>query len=215
MFEINEPLYLWVPSQVFGVVALFFMCWAFLSRDKSRVLTLKAVAFGFIVLSLGFLQNWVLMGIITFALVRNILFIRFEREPERFSTVALVTIIILSLMNITVVVVVAMTIGHWWLDWVLLAFSLAFNLAVWAQGTTILRIVGLSYVPIIVYNHVVHQNFVGIILEIIIGLSIIVYFARSFAKAKARENLVDGCLGGTCPADLPQSTKSVGNVDSH
>ena len=212
MFNINEPLYFWIPSQVFALAALFFIVWAF--QSKTRFLVLQTLHFALMVVSLLLLQNWVVAGILAIAIVRNLAFNYYARQPHRdWRTAKITSMIVFMMATISLVATVAIVDGHWWMDWVMLGFGLAFIVAIWMGGIHPIRIVSFVYAPFIIYNYVHYQNFVGIIIDVFAAIAIIVFYARLLAKAKARENLVDDGLGNVGAADLTDVSAGGGDID--
>lgn len=195
MFTINDPLYLWIPSQVLAAVSLFFIVWAFSVKD--RFLVLQGISFAFYIGALLLLGNWIVAGILTLALIRNISLIFLKSKWWRFGSM-----IFFSIATVVFAILVAIFTGYWWIDWFLMVWGVFFVIAVWHGGIHPIRVVGFTYAPFIILNHVEYQNFVGIILEVITFVAIVVFYIRLFAKAKAAENLVDGSLGDISAADL-------------
>ena len=213
VFTINEPLYLWIPSQVLATISIVFIIWSFWLKDKAKFLIFQSLALLMFIGSLALLQNWVFMGILSVALVRNVCYFALERKGLLRKWQGLATMIFFVLATTAVVVTIAVVIGHRWVDWPLLVTGVGFVVAVYMKNSHPVRIMALLQAPFLFYNHVYFQNIVGIILESIIVISVFVFYAKSFAQAKARKNLVDDTVLGVAATDLPEVVPGLGDVN--
>lgn len=211
---IDQPLYLWIPSQVLAAISLVFIVWALLVKDKGKTLVLMSVHMIVMIVALCLLQDWILVGILSIAVMRNGVFYFFERRPGKvWKYSPFFAMVFFSLATVAVVIAIALIEGHWWVDWVLLGLSVIFIVAIWLRGIHFFRIVGLFYAAFIIYNYVVIQNYIGVFIEAVIIISIFMFYVKLFAEAKARKNLVDDGFAGLGATDLPDVVEGGDNVD--
>ena len=77
--QVEVDLWLWIVSQIAALVALIFICWGFLVKEKHKTLFLLAIGCIFYTASAAFLFNWVIVGVIGIMVIQNLLYSFFEK----------------------------------------------------------------------------------------------------------------------------------------
>ena len=180
MPELTASLELWIISQIFGLACLIFVVIGFNIKRKSKTMLFLSFANLSLVIALSLLGNWVVVSIMSVAFVRNFAFYFIEKRNEAGNPVGNKVTFTLTLLAMVAVTVLTLLLWDWWLDLLLLASTLFINLAKWMKGIHLFRIACFIYDSLVIVNFVIFFNIIGIVTQIIILSSIILFYIRFF-----------------------------------
>lgn len=190
MPQLTVPLPLWITSQVLAVFALICAMWAFQIKSKKLTLLMIAIACVFNSTSSAFINNWVVASMLAVSVIRCFIFAYLEHRKEKGKYVSEKLTFVLMLVFMLATCILVAFFWSWWFDFVLLAASLGTIYGNRAKGIHAMRITCLCYDTLVIVNHIVFFNIVGIIMQILIVSSSIVFYIRYFAnKRKQKETL--------------------------
>ena len=189
MPELTVSLPLWIVSQVIMLVSVVAAVYSLQQRSKIKTLLWGSITMSIQVVAFAILLNWVLVGVLAVAIIRQIAFVYFEHRSEKGKPVKFwmpcMTVIVASIVT---AVSVALT-WEWWFDWVILAVSVFINFAVWAKGIHLMRASFISNDSLTIVNHVVFFNIIGIIMCVIFLCAHTAFYVRYFWFKRKPRNL--------------------------
>jgi len=181
-FDIIVELWQWILSQVIGVFSLVMMFISFQAKTKSRVLTIMCIGVTSGIIGLSLLENWVMVGLLSVTLVRNLTFIYLDKKdseiPKDFSVFVLVLFMLLATYTV-------FWTNRWWFDWLLLGATLFSTYGKWAKGIHLIRISSVTFSALAIVNAVEFHNLMGILIDIVIICSIGFFYIKFFRNKKS------------------------------
>ena len=187
MPELTVSLPLWIVSQVFAFIALAIIVFGMQVKRKRNTMICLALGCSMIAVSVAFLMNWVVFAIMTVAVLRNTQVAIFEHLRDKGKQINKnVEYGFLALFVVAYVVPIIFT-WVWWVDWALLSVSLVILLAGTLKGIHLLRIASICYDGLMIVNHTVFFNVIGIITSSIVIGSILVFYVRYFWEKRKQK----------------------------
>jgi len=185
--ELTVSLPLWIASQVAMAIALFFGLSCFQIKRKKYMLLVLGVSCIFEAICAALLLNWVIFGIACVATTRSFTFAFFEFRRARGLTVnPIISNTILALFMAAAIIAVGFT-WTWWFDWLMLGAALAIIVGNWNKGIHLIRLSCLVYDVLIIVNHVIFFNLVGILFSALMICSVIIFYIRFFYKRPKKD----------------------------
>lgn len=183
--SIDVELWQWIVSQVFAIITLICVALGFQFKSKSSTLLVSGLAAIFLALSVAFLENWILVGLMAISAVRSFTFAWVDSRKTPISA-AMHFFLMLSFMVLTVILTVITMIYFewWWFDFFLLTASLFIIFGQWAKGIHFLRIALVVYSVFAIINHAVFLNVTAILVESVIIVSIVIFYIRFYFGKK-------------------------------
>jgi len=174
----------WIPSQIFALFALITMVYAMaIAKTKTKTVFAIIIFNLFMTVSVGLLENWVLMGIFAVAIARDIVFLWREKYYPENKVLSYLTLI---LFLVIVVVVAAFTVD-WQSSSLRLILAIGIQLmalfivyGAWAKGVHMIRISRFAMCALVIVNHLIYQNYVAIAIEVFTICAITVFYIKFF-----------------------------------
>ena len=181
-------LTLWIISQVFAFFALVTIVYTMIfSKTKIKTLIFVICYNVLMLLSTVMLANWLLVGIYSVAVVRDLVFIWREKKYPSNKNLAIATLFTFLIISVTVS---CFTIS-WNLSALFLALAVTLQLlslfviyGAWAKGVHKIRISRFVFGILAILNHIVFRNYVAILIYLFSTASIIVFYIRYFRKKR-------------------------------
>jgi len=177
MIPEHIPLWQFLLSQVFALLALITLFIAFQFKSSNRVLIIVALFNLLIAISNALLYNWVVVGIFALAVFRDLAFVWQRKKHPNNEALELGTLCFFLFAS---VVVFYFTYGGWWYSWLIQAASLFVILGSWWRGVHLIRISRIIISILAVYNHVVFYNYTNIAVEIVGLATIAIFYVRTY-----------------------------------
>ena len=179
--QVQNPSWQWILSQVLSLCALVLLVLGIMTKRKSMTVGLMAASFLLMAAATILLENYIIAAISLVALVRNIAYLLTEKYqaklPKWFSHFVLATFMVITAATLSLIIVF---LESWWLDWILLGLGLFIVYGTWAKGIHLIRLSNLSYTVVVIVNHLVFTNLVGVAMEIIFMVSIFAFYVKYF-----------------------------------
>jgi len=189
---------LWIPSQVFAFLALIAMVYA-MAISKTKTQTLIAIIIFNILMtaSVAFLFNWLLVGIYSVAILRDLVFIWREKKHPNNKAISLATLFTF--------LAAAVIIAGFTIDWGQVPLELTLAVCIqlmalfiiygaWAKGIHMIRISRFAFCSLAIINHLIFQNYIAIVIEVFAIVAIIVFYVRRrIKKPKCCEMVCAAC----------------------
>ncbi|MCL2570157.1 MAG: YgjV family protein [Firmicutes bacterium] len=186
MFNFDVPLWQWIVSQILASIALISIIYAFQSKTKARTMFFVAVFNFLMTFSVMLLSNWVLVGIYSVAVFRDLVFLWREKKYPKNTALSYVTLVVfLGASSI-----IGFFTWDWWFDTFIIVLGLFVIFGSWAKGVHLIRISRFVFCIITIINHIIFLNIIGVGIEVFVIVSITVFYIR-FIKKKAKNNLND------------------------
>jgi len=189
----NINFALWIPSQIFAFFALIVMVYAMaISKTKTKTMIAIIVFNLLMTVSVALLFNWLLVGIYSVAILRDLIFIWREKRYPNHRAISYTTLILFLLISI---VIAGFTINWQQLPLELTLAILLQLLALfiiygaWAKGVHMIRISRFAFCILAIINHLIFQNYIAIVIEAFAICAIIVFYIKFFRK-KQRDTLL-------------------------
>jgi hypothetical protein len=171
------------------LVALVIAMWAMQVKNKTRTMLLIAVACVFNSVSVGLLLNWVVFSFLAITAVRMFIFAFLENKKSSGGEIGRGLYPSLMLFFVVATFVVNAFTFEWWFDWVMCTLSAGAIVGSYLKGIHKMRLTIMAYDTLVIVNHVVFFNVVGIIMQVLLVGSAVVFYVRWFAnKRKVAEN---------------------------
>jgi hypothetical protein len=184
MFELPVVLWMFIVSQIFGLVNIVIAFIKFQFKDKGKTLKLSAVGNVFKSLNYLFLLNWSLAGLKVVSIFKNLFFVKTSKgEVKRWK----------SILGFVLFTAVSAGIVFWawwfsrlWFEWVILAVVVFANFGKWVKGIHIMRISQFVYRSAMIVNSIFFfLNPTNLIKAVAVMVSIIIFYVRLvFGKRK-------------------------------
>ena len=183
--EFNFDSWQWVASQCLGLVSVFLIFWAFQSKAKSKTLFIQTIAISLGVVANAFLGNYVIAGLLSVQIVRNIAFLFLDKYDNKVPKWLSYFTLVFFLAAVVIVVVFT---RQWWWDWILMVLSMLTVYGRWAKGIHKMRITALLFNSASIPNSIRFNNFMGLVMDIVIILSIIWFYIKRYRRRKNENN---------------------------
>jgi len=188
-FSFDEiSLTFWIFSQIFALIALVIIIWAFQVKSKSRTLALIVIFNSLMAASTALLGNWLMVGIYCVAALRDVVFLWREKKYPDNRNISLATL----LSFIIIAVAIAAFTIDWFADAPLLILAVVIQIMAlfiiygsWAKGIHMVRISRISFSIFVGINHVLFLNFTGVVIEAVSITTVTIFYVRFFAKKRA------------------------------
>ena len=174
-FEIRVPMWMWILSQVIGVISIILWFIIYQQKDKARQLGLSSIANLLGVVTTFLVGNYVKAGTNAVNCAKNAIFSLTNKNNVTNKKILFLLVCLFSIINVVVVV----SIWTIWLDWVLLGMALILNYGKafgdihWVKiPNMIWNILGLVYA-------MMFMSITGMILHIVIISSIIIFYINT------------------------------------
>jgi hypothetical protein len=185
MIPDNIGLPIWILSQVFAFFALISIILAFQSKTKTKTLLFTIAFNSFMSVATILLQNYVLTGIVAVAVLRDITFILREKYRPDSKVWSYLSLFFFLALSLTVSLITA----TWWFDYLLLVTALFLIYGSWAKGVHLIRISRVAFCALVIVNHVINYNYVGIVIEVFSILSIAVFYIKFYRYIRKQNQL--------------------------
>ena len=174
MFDFDVELWQWIVSQVFGFFALALMFYSLQTKCKIRTLLATIGSNITFAIATALLTNWVLTGILLVAVFRDFAYIWLDKKgyPKAHP---MSLIVLFTFISLTVLVVI-LTMGDWWYNWLILAGSIFIITGYWTRNIHLIRSSRITHAIIAIINHVVFSNLMGLLLDGASIISIIIFY---------------------------------------
>ena len=182
---------LWIVSQIFAALALVVIIYAMIfSKTKTKTLYAIIVFNILMIVSTALLKNWLPAGIYAVAIVRDFVFIWREKKHPINKNLAVATLVAFLIISTAVS---CFTI-NWSLPSLQLALAVAIQLmalfviyGAWAKGIHLMRISRFSLNVFYIFNYIIFQNYVALMVSTFTLISIIVFYVRFLEKKRAQD----------------------------
>ena len=183
MFELPVVWWMFLLSQIFGLINIIIAFIKFQYKEKAKTLKLSAVGNVFKSLNYLFLLNWSLAGLKVVSIFKNLFFVKTSKgEVKRWKSI--LGFILFCLVS-TSVVYIAWWHSRLWFEWVILAVVLSANFGKWAKGAHIMRISQFVYRGVMFVNSLVFfLNPTNLIKAVAVMTSIIIFYVRMVSNKK-------------------------------
>jgi len=188
MFELPVVLWMFIISQIFGLVNIVIAFIKFQYKNKAKTLKLSAVGNIFKSLNYAFLLNWSLAGLKLVSIVKNLVWAKESKNPAAVKFwKSLLMFIFFSLVS-AFVVFLAWWSNRIWFEWVILGVVLFANFGKWKKGIHWMRISQFVYRGAMIVNSILFfLNFTNIIKAVAVMISIIIFYVRFFGEKKIKK----------------------------
>ena len=188
MFELPVVLWMFIVSQIFGLINIAIAFYKFQFKDKAKTLRLSAVGNVFKALNYAFLLNWSLAGLKVVSIAKNLIFAKTSSENSGIKFwQSLLIFLFFSLISFAVVFV-TWWFSRLWFEWVILAVVLFANFGKWVKGIHWLRISALFYRSVMIINSIFFfLNITNLIKAVVVIWSIIIFYTRFFTNRSNKE----------------------------
>ena len=176
-FEITG---LWIITQIFSLIGLVLMTYAFQVKSKRKTLIIISISCMLGVISSALLGNWALASILAVTVIRNTTFAWIDGKQIKKSTSVTILVFFLIATVLSVIFIV-----QWWLDWLLLVAALFSTYGKWAKGIHLIRVTSLIYSALAIIIHIYFTNFMAVLIDVFIIVSIVVFYIRYFRQQQA------------------------------
>jgi len=188
---LHVTLWVWILSQVIGVVVIVVTFISYQQRRKSKQLQISV---GYHLLDMVanlMLLNFAKAGMSVVASVKNFFFASVNKDGAKESKQSsrVLTFVVFSAINTAIMVLIWAFISYHWFDWFLLVGVLGINYAKAAKGIHKLKIGILIFAIIEIINLIMFLNIIGIVAKLIAMMSIVIFYVRFF-KSKSHEEKV-------------------------
>jgi len=196
VFDFNIDLWQWILSQFFALVAMSFMFYSLLTKNKVRTLLATVASNLSMTVATGLLLNWVLMSVLIVASFRDMSYLLLKKRklPLR-HPISIATLVLFLALNSTAIV---LTRGEWWFNWVLFFTSNFIVFGYWLRSIHWLRISRLIACFAIIVNHLRFDNFIGIVMDTSAIISIAIFYWIYFRRKYKRLPCTESCLPNAC-----------------
>lgn len=185
-----SPSWQWIVSQIFMLGALVSVIIAMQIKEKSKALPVLVAFSAFYALGAGFLGNWVLVALSIVAVARNLVFL--WRESKHPNNKALSYLTLFLFVASTLVASILTT------DWTRYGISLVIAImitimasiwqySVWQKNVHFMKIFLALYSAVLIINHVLYYNFVGLVLESVSIASVIFFYVMNYLIKKSKK----------------------------
>jgi len=186
---VNMPL--WIVSQIFAFLALIVIVYAMVfSKTKTKTLVLIICYNALMFVSTALLSNWLLSGVYSVAIFRDLVFIWREKKHPSNKNLAVATLLFFW--------VISATVACFTINWGLPSLQLALAIVIqclsffvifgaWAKGVHLIRISRFTFDVFAIINYIIFQNYIAILINLFAMASIIVFYVRYFGKKRAQD----------------------------
>ena len=213
MFNFSDlpvPLWQWILSQVFGLIALVLVIIGFQLKDKSKLLIFIALASvaGSIMQTL--LTNYIMAAIGAVVVVRLFVYAWLQKHRKTIPQWLDITILtIFLLVNIPITIFTA----EWWFDWVFFGFVTVGTFGQWVSNSHSVRVSTMPITIMILIAAIFFSNIMSLLTETFVLVSVTIFYIRFF-KEKNRPNIQpEACQTETVLTSCaPPSTTEEGDI---
>jgi len=188
MASIEVAIWMFVVSQVFGVINIGISFYKFQIKDKEKTLRWSAVSNVFKALSYGFLFNWSLAGLKVVSIVKNLVFSKTSKEGSKIKLWQSICLFVFFTLISASVVFVTWWYSGLWFEWVILFAVVLANFGKWMKGMHVLRITAVIYRVIMIINSIFFfLNPTNLIKAIAVIISIIIFYIRMIVEKRRKK----------------------------
>jgi len=185
--ELPVVLWMFIISQVFGLVNIVIAIIRYQYKSKAKTLRLAAVGNIFKALNYAFLLNWSLAALKVVSIAKNLIFAKTSAEDSKIKFWKSLSIFIFFCLISTAVVFVTWWFNGLWFEWVILAAVLVANFGKWAKGSHLLRGTAVFYRSVMIINSIFFfLNPTNLIKAVGVITSIIIYYIRLIIKKRKK-----------------------------
>ena len=182
-FELPVVLWMFLVSQLFGLINAGIAVYRYQVKDKSKTLRMAAVGNIFKIFNYAFILNWSLAGLKVVSIAKNLMFSKTSKGNMKFWKSFLI-FLLFSLISVAIVFW-AWWFSRLWFEWVILAVVLFANFGKWAKGIHLLRISSVVYRLAMIVNSIFfHLNLTNLIKAVFVIATIIVFYIRLMLERK-------------------------------
>ena len=181
-FELRVPLWLWIISQVIGLVQIVFWVIIYQQRNKAKQLKLSAGANAVALVVNLMVFNFVRAGMKVVAVLKSLVFWQINKRQETGRRVSITARTIIAFvacsLNIAMAAIVWWLVAYVWFDWVLLAAAFVTNFAKLFGGIHAIKLGGILWNITSTINCLMFLNITGVVTNMIILGSIVAWYIR-------------------------------------
>ena len=167
----------WILSQALGLVVLILAVVGFQMKNKSLMLVFIAISNAMSAAAQALLTNYIMAGLAAIVVVRLFVYAWLQSKRERVPLWFDIGIVVFFLAaNVPVAVLTA----SWWFDWLFFGFITAVTFCQWLDNPHIVRLSPIPVTIMILIAGIYYNNFMSIITEAFVLVSITVFYARLF-----------------------------------
>jgi len=181
-FQIHVDLWVFVLSQILGLIYVGIVFYALQIKDKSKTLKWYAIGNIFTIISNALLLNFVIVGTKSVSFFKNISFSHLQKNRGKVSKLVSVGTLVFF---ITIAFVVGIfTWNGLWFNWLIISALAISYFSEWHENVHLLRFGMLLYVGMVFVNALMFFNIASMIECIITLIAVIVFYVRYIKKRK-------------------------------
>jgi len=208
MASIEVAIWMFVVSQIFGVINIGISFYKFQIKNKEKTLRLSAVSNVFKALSYGFLLNWSLAGLKVVSIVKNLVFSKTSKPDSKIKLWQSICLFVFFTLISASVVFVTWWYSRLWFEWVILFAVVLANFGKWMKGMHILRITAVFYRAVMIINSIFFfLNPTNLIKAVAVIISIIVFYIRLIIEKRQKKVEAEPenelTVDGVCSKNVP------------
>ena len=187
LFQVHVPIWVFIISQVFGLLYLIIFSYALQIKDKSKTLKWYAIGNILSIFSNALLLNFVLVGTKSVSFFKNISFSWLQKN--RGKTSKLFSFFILVFFILLAYIVGIFTWNGLWFNWVLISMLAISYYGEWHKNIHLLRIGSFLYISAVFVNALMFTNVADMIMCMITVVAIIFFYLRLYKDKKTQKRL--------------------------
>jgi len=181
--ELPVILWMFIVSQIFGLINIAIAFYKFQIKDKSKTLQWSAAGNVFKIFNYAFLLNWSLAGLKVVSIFKNLAFAKLNKPDSKVRFVYSFAIFLFFSFISAAVVVVTWWFSRLWFEWVILAVVLFANFGKWVKGIHWIRISAVFYRIAMIFNSIFFfLNITNLIKAVVVLFSISIFYIRLLGK---------------------------------
>jgi len=188
MATIEVALWMFVVSQIFGLVNIGISFYKYQFKNKAKTLRLSAVGNIFKALNYAFLLNWSLAGLKVVSIAKNLMFAKTSDPNSKMKRWKSILIFVVFTLISAATVFIGWWFSRLWFEWIILAVVVLANFGKWKKGIHLLRISQVIYRAAMIINSIFFfLNPTNLIKAVAVIVSIIIFYIRLIIEKRQKK----------------------------
>jgi len=188
MATIEVAIWMFVLSQVFGLVNIAISFYKYQFKDKAKTLRLSAVGNIFKALNYAFLFNWSLAGLKLVSIGKNLIFAKTSDPNSKMKLWKSILVFVVFTLISAATVFLGWWFSRFWFEWVILAVVVLANFGKWKKGIHLLRVSQVLYRGVMIINSLFFfLNPTNLVKAVAVIVSIIIFYIRLVVEKRQKK----------------------------